>query len=306
MVCTLPDATMMKDVRAWSLRGLRWLLLALCLPLLGACVSVMPPVQHSGEQPEARALLEASAQAHGITAFRQLRDINVSYDGQWRYLVQKLQPVLIDADFRKTSEERLLLGRERVIGQRHSGPGGVKQVTRQATSVEVHYNGQPSSDRDVLAAAALVADAYRMFLLGPMHFLEGNASLALAGTGDVEGRACDLLLAVRRPGHGQSVEDRYLLFIDRQDRLLRRVRFSMEGLASTQGAVVEVDFFDHRDIAGVRWPTRFFERIRKPIPMLPVHAWRLTGLDVNRGYSAAEISGQNFSGRAGDPARALK
>jgi hypothetical protein len=113
-------------------------------------------------------------------------------------------------------------------------------------------------------------------------------------------------LAVRRPGHGQSVEDRYLLFIDRQDRLLRRVRFSMEGLAATQGAVVEVDFFDHREIAGVRWPTRFFERIRKPIPRLPVHAWRLTGLDVNRGYSAADISGRNFSGLASDPARALQ
>jgi hypothetical protein len=145
-----------------------------------------------------------------------------------------------------------------------------------------------------------------MFLLGPMHFLEGNASLALAGTDVVEGRTCDLLLAVRRPGHGQSAEDRYLLFIDRQDRLLRRVRFTMEGLAATQGAVVEVDFFDHREIAGVRWPTRFFERIRKPIPMLPAHAWRLTGLDVNRGYPASAISGGDFSGRASEPARVLE
>jgi hypothetical protein len=296
----------MKNLTTRTARALRGLLMILWLPLLGACVSVMPPVQHSGEQPEARALLEASAQAHGVTAFRQLRDVNVSYEGQWRYLVQKLQPVLVDADFRKTSEERLLLGRERIIGQRHSGPGGVKHVVRQAASVEVQYNGQPSRDRDVLAAAALVADAYGMFLTGPMYFLEGNASLALAGTDVVEGRACDLLLAVRRPGHGPSAEDRYLLFIDRQDRLLRRVRFTMEGLAATQGAVVEVDFFDHREIAGVRWPTRFFERIRKPIPMLPVHAWRLTGLDVNRGYAASAISGGNFSGRASDPARVLE
>lgn len=296
----------MKNLTPRTARVLRGLLLILCLPLLGACVSVMPPVQHSGEQPEARALLDASAQAHGVAAFRQLRDVNVSYDGEWRTLVQKLQPVLVDASFRKSSEERLILGRERIIGQRHSGPGGVKHVVRQAASVQVDYNGQPSRDNDVLAAAALVADAYRMFLTGPMHFLEGNASLALAGTGVVEGRACDLLLAVRRPGHGPSAEDRYLLFIDRQDRLLRRVRFTMEGLAATQGAVVEVDFFDHREIAGVRWPTRFFERIRKPIPLLPVHAWRLTGLDVNRGYAVSDISGRNFSGRATDPARALE
>lgn len=306
MPCKASAKTIMNNLTLRTARNLRRLLMLVALPLLSACVSVMPPVQHSGEQPDARALLEASAQAHGVAAFRKLRDLNVSYDGQWRYLVQKLQPVLIDADFRKTSEERLLLGRERLIGQRHSGPGGVKHVTRQATSVQVHYNGEPSRDSEMLAAAALVADAYRMFLLGPMHFLEGNASLALAGTDVVEGRTCDLLLAVRRPGHGPSAEDRYLLFIDRQDRLLRRVRFTMEGLASTQGAVVEVDFFDHRDIAGVRWPTRFFERIRKPIPLLPVHAWRLTGLDVNRGYQAADIADQNFSGLASAPARALK
>lgn len=284
----------------------RGLLMLLALPLLGACVAVMPEVKHSGEQPAARALLEASAQAHGVSAFRQVRDLNVSFDGQWHYLVQKLQPVLVDARFRKTSEERLLLGREPVISQRHDGPSGVKQVTRLPSAVSVLYNGQPASDRETLAAAALVADAFRIFLLGPLHFLEGNTSLALAGTDVVEGRTCDLLLAVRRPGHGQSAEDRYVLFIDQQDRLLRRLRFSMEGLASTQGAVVEVDFFDHREIAGVRWPTRFFERIRKPIPMLPVHAWRLTGLDVNRGYPASAITGPEFSGLARQPARPLQ
>lgn len=284
----------------------RWLLMVVLLPLLGACAALIPQAQQVGEQPAARALLEASAQAHGVAAFRQIRDLNVSYDGQWHYLVQKLQPVLVDARFRKSSEERLLFGREPVVGQRHSGPGGVKQVTRSATAVDVRYNGQPASDREARAAAALVADAFRLFLLGPMYFIEGNTSLALAGSGDVDGRACDLLLAVRRPGHGLSAEDRYLLFIDRQDRLLRRVRFSMEGLASTQGAVVEVDFFDHRDIAGVRWPTRFFERIRKPIPMLPVHAWRLTGLDINRGYAASDITGAEFSGLASAPARALQ
>jgi hypothetical protein len=209
--------------------------MVLLLPLLGACASVMPQAQHLGEQPAARALLEASAQAHGVAAFRQIRDLNVSYDGQWHFLVQKLQPALVDARFRKTSEERLLFGREPVIGQRHSGQDGVKQVTRSAAAVDVRYNGQPTSNSEALAAAALVADAFRLFLLGPMYFLEGNISLELAGTADVEGRACDMLLAVRRPGHGLSAEDRYLLFIDQQDRLLRRVRFSMEGLASTQG-----------------------------------------------------------------------
>lgn len=283
----------------------RSVLLILALPLLGACASAMPQPRQSGEEAAARALLEASAQAHGAAAFRQLRDVSVSYDGQWYDLVQKLQPVLVDARYRKSSEERLLLAPEPRIGQRHSGPDGIKQVSRSAGSVEVAYNGQSTGERETLAAAALVADAYRMFLLGPLHFLDGNASLELAGSGEVGGRACELLLAVRRPGHGLSAEDRYLLFIDRQDRLLRRVQFTMEGLESTRGAVVEVDFFDHREIAGVRRPTRFFERIRRPIPLLPAHAWRLTGLDVDRGYAATDIDGPAFTGSASAAARAL-
>ena len=112
-------------------------------------------------------------------------------------------------------------------------------------------------------------------------------------------------MAVRRPGHGLSAEDRYLLFIDRDKHLLRRVRFTMEGLASTQGAVAEVDFFDHKEIAGVTWPTRFYERLRKPIPNLPVHDWRLIGLDVNRGLTEADISGPAFSAKAATPARRI-
>ena len=52
--------------------------------------------------------------------------------------------------------------------------------------------------------------------------------------------------------------------------------------------------------------SRFFERLRKPIPNLPVHDWRLLGLDVNRGITAAEISGPEFSGKASPPARRLE
>ena len=79
----------------------------------------------------------------------------------------------------------------------------------------------------------------------------------------------------------------------------------MDGLESTRGAIAEVDFFDHQTIAGIVWPTRFYERLIKPIPNLPVHDWHLTGLDVNRGLSAADISGRQFSSRAALPAEAL-
>lgn len=276
------------------------------LLLLGGCaLRGIPQASGSGEQPAARVLLQKSAEAHGLAAFRRIEDLNVAYAGEWYSLVKLLQPTLIDADFRQGSQERIILKGGPLIGQHHVGPKGTKQVIRGSSDIHVFYNDASASDRDVLAAAALVADGYRMFLTGPFYFLEGNLSLETGEDEEVEGHACKTLVAVRRPGHGQSAEDRYLLFIDAENHLLRRVRFTMEGLESTQGAVAEVDFFDHKEIAGVIWPTRFYERLRKPIPSLPVHDWRLTGLDVNRGLTAADISGPAFSARAAEPARRI-
>jgi len=283
------------------------LLLALALPLLlSACASRgIPQPLLTGEQPEARTLLLESARAHGLDAWQSIRDISVSYAGEWYGLVSKVQPTLIDADFRQGSQERLTLGESPIIAQHHEGPGGNKQVIRPAVGVEVFYNGVATTNTEKKAAAALVADGYRMFLTSPFYFLTGNLHLEMGEPEEVDGRACDTLVAVRRPGHGLSTEDRYLLYIDREDKLLRRVRFSMEGLDSTKGAIAEVDFFEHQKIAGVVWPTRFHERLKKPIPNLPVHDWRLTGLDINRGMQATEISSTDFNGRALAPAKAL-
>lgn len=284
---------------------IRLLPIALVL-LLGGCMSRgVPQAVGSGEQPAARAVLQKSAEAHGLAAFRQIDDLNVGYAGEWYGLVSKVQPTLIDADFRQGSQERIIFKGGPLIGQRHLGPKGSKQVIRHNGEVQVFYNDAPANDRDVLAAAALVADGYRMFLTGPFYFLDGNLSLEMGEDETVEGRACTTLVAVRRPGHGLSAEDRYLLFIDAENHLLRRVRFTMEGLESTQGAVAEVDFFDHKEIASVTWPTRFYERLRKPIPSLPVHDWRLIGLDVNRGLNAADVAGPAFSAKAAEAARRI-
>lgn len=283
----------------------RLLPIALLL-LLGGCVSRgIPEATGSDEQPSARAVLQRSAEAHGLIAFRQIDDLSVSYAGEWYGLVSKIQPTLIDADFRQGSQERIIFKGSLLIGQRHLGSKGSKQVIRRSDGVQVFYNDAPADDPEVLAAAALVADGYLMFLTGPFYFLDGNLSLEIGKNEDVEGRPCTTLIAVRRPGHGLSAEDRYQLFIDSENHLLRRLRFTMEGLESTRGAVAEVDFFDHKEIAGVTWPTRFYERLRKPIPNLPVHDWQLTGLDVNRGLNAADISGPAFSGKAIESARGI-
>lgn len=269
---------------------------------LGACASLP---QATGEQSsaEGQALLEASANAHGWEAYRKLKDINVSYEGQWFSLVKRLQPVLVDDQFRGSSEERMIRA-SRFIGQTHKGPGGLKQVSRSVSHVDIWYNGQSDSNTEKRAAAALVTEGYRLFLLGPMYLLERQAVVELAGTETINGIECDRLLARLRPGLGFSREDTVLMWIGKSDRIARRVWFSLEGMASTQGAVAEVEMFDFQNLSGVNWPTRFFEKIHRPF-VLDVHRWQLVGLDVDRGYSREDISGTEFVGLAARLATAL-
>lgn len=256
------------------------------------------------------ALLRSSADAHGLSQLEAVHDLNVSFEGHWRWLVGKIQPELVDAGFRGQSQERWLL-REGLLAQLHSGPHGQKKVVRRQSAggvdtVQVWFNGVPATDRARLDAAALVADAYGLFLLGPM-LLVRNATprrvttLAIAGQAQLkqagQSHDCEVLRADIRPGIGTSDADRLELWIDGATRLMHRVRMSLNGLESTRGALVDVDTFAHRRIHGIQWPTRFHERLLRPAP-LDVHAWHLTGLDINRGESEEELAGSAFRGRA--------
>jgi hypothetical protein len=286
----------------------------LTLPALAACAAPLPDV--AATTPEARALLDASAAAHGLPGFLRLNDIAVSYAGEWPPVIDRLQPVLVDRGFRVTSEEQLL-PRQGLVAQAHRGPEGAKHVLRRSAplprgEVRVWFNGEESADPERRAAAALVVDGYSLFLLGPL-FLAGwgvarDVALELAGTDRLalDGRShdCDLLRARISPGLGVAGADRLLLWIDRDERLMRRVRFSLEGLDSTRGAVAEVDCHDHVARGGVRFPTRFRERLLRPLP-LRVHDWRLTGLDLDRGLAAADLEGAELLERAAAPAAAL-
>ena len=78
---------------------------------------------------------------------------------------------------------------------------------------------------------------------------------------------------------------------------MRRVRFTLEGFSRTQGAVAEVDTFDHERRFGMTWPMRSDERIVHPIA-LPAHDWHIGGLDVDRGYGERKLSGPTFEGKA--------
>ena len=293
--------------------GRRRILGSLALPLLTGCAAPFQPIAAPATTPHAQALLDASAAAHGYAALPAIHDVSVSYAGAFHGLVGSLQPDLVDAGFRGSSEERLLL-RDRLVAQAHTGPQGRKQVVRHSPtgghgSVRVWFNGQTSDDANKLAAAALVVDCYSLFLLGPM-LLAGNWSadrslvMAVAGAERVGDADCDVLRVRLTPGLGLSDGDDLALFIGRGDRLMRRVRFSLNGLESTRGAVAEVDMRDHIAMAGLRWPTRFHEGLLRPLP-IAVHDWRMTGLDLNRGLEAADVSGAAFTGEAAAPATAL-
>lgn len=279
-------------------------LLAVMAHFLAACASPKICTREIRQSdPKAVALLAASKRAHGSAAFARIHDLSVSYDGRWAAVGPRFQPVLADTKFRRTSEERLIVG-PRIMAQQHSGPGGRKIVVRNPGNVAVTYNGTPSDDAEVRRAAALVADAYSLFLLGPFFFDRPGIVLAPNSDSVVGKASCDEILAVLRPGFGEASEDRVILSIDRSSKLLRRVRMTLNGLGSTRGAEVDVTFRDFRTINGIVWPTDFDERIRVPFD-LHAHQWKVRGLEVNRGFRAEDLSTNGFKGRAAAPTSQL-
>lgn len=271
-------------------------LLAALAGLLTACSSPQISTREiTKSDPGAVALVAASQRAHGGKPFAKVRDVSVRYEGRWASIGPRFQPVLADTQFRRGSEERLLVG-PRIIAQEHSGPAGKKLVVREPGKVTVSYKGAPSEDAETKRAAALVADAYTLFLLGPFYFDRPGIVLTRYGEAVVDKAVCDEVLAVLRPGFGMAEEDRVILFIDRATKQLRRVRMTLSGLDSTRGAEVDVTFRDFRTIGGIVWPTDFDERIRVPFD-LHAHHWRMLGLEINRGFRASDLPTAGFKGR---------
>jgi hypothetical protein len=271
--------------------------------LLAACAS-LPPSTVERSTADGQALLDAAATAHGWEAYRKLNDINLRHEGRWFDFAARVQPVLIDAQYRVSAEERILVG-QRSSAKRYSGGKGPKHAFRDPTTLNLWYDGRAEPNAEKRDAAALVLDGYRLFLLGPLFLKEQGAVVERAGEGRVDGRACDWLLARIRPGFGFSPEDRVQACVDREHRRFLRIRMSIEGLASTRGAVVEVDYFDYIVRDGVQFPTRWFERVKRPVP-IDVREWWMTGLDLNRGYGREAIAGPQLSGAAARPAAPLK
>lgn len=276
------------------------------LPLfacLAGCASLPTPTARESTA-DGRALLEAAATAHGWAAYQRAGDLSLRHEGRWYDAIARVQPVLVDRDFRATAEERIIVG-ARASAKRYSGgPGGTKLVRRTPGRVEVWVNGTLDDNAEKRAAAALVLDAYRLFWLGPLFLREQGAIVETAGSGAANGIACDWLLARLAPGFGFAAEDRVLACVGRTDRRFVRLRLSVDGLASTRGAVVEVDLADYVVVDGIALPTRLTERVLRPLP-LPVRDWWLVGADTGRGYGVDALAGPAWPPAVAAPARTL-
>ena len=312
--CALPISALPSTPMPDFCLARRLVLASLAAPLLQGCAVPLSALPDPADDQAARALLAASARAHGLSALAAIDDISVGYAGSFHDLVDRLQPELVDAGHRNRAEDRLLL-RERLAVQAQIGPRGAKQVVRDARAgtVRVWFEGVESLDEARRGAAALVADYYGLFLLGPMllggPWADGRtlAMALLDGERVTVGgttHECDVLRIDLTPGLGFAARDELALYIDREQRLMRRLRFSLNGFKPTRGAVADVDAWNHRTAHGVRWPSQFEERLLRPLP-LPVHEWRMTGLDVNRRLDRASVGGPVLTGRAARPATPL-
>jgi hypothetical protein len=282
------------------------------MPWIAGCTTPLPlqePVAALARD-SADALLGQSAEAHGLVAYRELHNVNVRYEGQWRPFIDRLQPVLVDKAYRGTSEERLIPAAG-MVAQAYTGSAGRKHVVWRRNpvmpvregEVAVWLNRTASADDAVRRAAALVADTYGLFLLGPLWLLGRASDSRHAGSERVDGRSCDIVELWLRPGLGQSAADRVAVAID-SNGWMRRVRFTLEGFAGTRGAVAQVDTFEHERRFGIVWPMQSHEDVVHPL-RIAAHDWRIAGLDVNRDYDATSVTGPSFSGAAAPPAASI-
>jgi hypothetical protein len=261
---------------------MKFLLLVLpCYLAITSCATLPDPANsnRSPSQPEAIAILKKSARVHSVP-WKRFSEVKVSYDVKWSPLTTRLQPVLTDTDFRKSSVETYRPAQRR-MSQIHRGPGGTKSVERNGDSITVTYNGKPAENPEQRDAAALVADAYTIFLFGSSWLSENAENLQLLPSRTLNGESCHLISGSLKPGIGASSEDHFIAWISKDSSLLKRFQFTLNGLQSTRGADVEVKFSEMKTAPGrTIWPTRFIERIQRPLN-IKAHEWRMTSLSLN-------------------------
>lgn len=297
------------------LRGLR-ALLVLCVAVaalaLAGCATQTFPTQPATDAPAsafadglgAQAVFDRSLAAHGGDIRKHPGDFNLSTDGRWFALIQRIQPVVTDSAFRIASEERYRPS-EGLYAVRHTGPSGTKSVVRSGSALKsVRYNGVVENDRAKLRATAMTNDAFLMFHFGPSFFLGRVDRWQRLEDAIDGGRRYRRLFGVLRPGFGDAADDRVVIWIDADTARLFRIHMTLNGFETTQGAHVDTTFLAYRNVAGYLLPVRFHERVRGPL-QIDAHTWWTTGIDVDRGWTTADVIGGDFTAKAGAAAASV-
>lgn len=274
--------------------------------LIAGCASFPLTVTkaHFEDGLSAATIFEACMVAHGGDLRAYPGDINLSTDGHWFGLIQRIQPIVSDAGFRVTSEERYR-PIDGTYSVHHEGPLGTKQVVRTLDGIAVYYNSVRENDPVKIRATAMTNDAFQMFHFGPSFFKARATAMARIADENENGRSYRRLLATVTPGFGESSQDQVVLWIDAQTSRLFRVHMTLNGFESTQGAHVDTTFLDYRNVGPFLLPVRFHERVRGPL-RIDAHDWHTIGIDLDRGWTAKDIAGAQFHGAATRPAKPLQ
>ncbi len=250
-----------------------------------------------------QAIFGATFAQHGGANLADLNDVNVAVDGEWHFLITKIQPLVTDDEYRQQSQERILVS-PRAYAAHYTGEAGTKWVYRTASNTEVAYNGKRTLDEEVLAASALTADAFYLFVLGPLALSERVDDWKRLPDKIWQDRSYYRINGELTPGIGLSDNDHITLWVDKKTNLTLRLHITLEGFESTKGAHVDTTYLDYHTVGPFTLPSHFFERVLGPIK-LDAHEWWYTGIDINRGLEKADISISGWSDRAARPATSL-
>jgi len=314
----LPD-TARRRLLGRALCASPWLLLAGC----AAPWPDVPTGRSASGSSSALQHLQSAARSQGLAAWRGLQDLSVTLSDTWWPPATLLQAGAaptgpagpITLELRLLPRDGLLALRQAQAGDGGRGQRQLLQQQQQPDGLpQVWLSGQPVADAAARRAAAVAADLHRLLLLGAIALAEHPGPVHWAEPVSLDGRRCDHLHLLLQPGLGGGGGsgggsgiggDRVSLFIDREQGWLRRLRVSLTGLGLAVDQPLELDLSGHRRLHGLLLPGRWDASAPAALPGRTPQSWRLQGLDINRGYSAADLAQAPWAGRANAPAPPL-
>lgn len=298
------------------------------LALLAGCAAPWPEVPAGPGSASAAARLRDSALAHGLAAWQTAQDLNLAWAGEpagaaptapgrkpANLELRLLRPAGLLA-WQDASQAQPLQGWR----QRQWPDPGNRATAGASATTGLWRGGQPLADAAALQDAAAQADLQALLILGPMALVSTAAGpvppadpppgrpVNWAEPATLDGRRCDQLTLDLRPGLGGWGLSRLALFIDRDEGLMRRLRLMVEGprQPGARPALTRTwDLADPLRLQGMVWARRYQQSASDAWPGAASSHWRLSGLDLDRGYAGADLTGPRFTGAAAAPARAL-